>query len=72
MHVREKHHVAWRFPILNPVGNNLFMPVDCCYLPSIVHDIDPLKGDSNDDDVDNLDDDINDNDVNDDNVKADE
>jgi len=42
MHVREKHHVAWRFPILNPVGNNLFMPVDCCYLPSIVHDIDPL------------------------------
>jgi len=49
MRVGEKHHVALCFPILNPVGKDFCMLVDCCCLPSVVHNIDPLKVNSNQD-----------------------
>jgi len=43
MHVGEKHHVAWHFPILNPLLNDFCMPVDCLNLPSVVHNSDSLE-----------------------------
>jgi len=63
----EKHHVAWHFLILNPMVNEICMPVDCCYLLSVVHNSDPLEDNSTQDyemDVDN-DNDDNDHNVND-------